>query len=339
MIDILVTGGAGYIGSHMCKHLHKNGFRPVVLDNLVHGHREAVKWGPLIEGSFGDAELLGQVFSRYRIAAVMHFAAFCYVGESVQQPLKYYENNVANVIKLLEAMGRADVSKFIFSSSCATYGEPVEIPITESHPQNPINPYGNTKLIIEKILHDFQNAYGLKSASLRYFNAAGADPDGELGEDHRPETHLIPLVLQTALGQREQVQIFGNDYPTKDGTCVRDYIHINDLAQAHLLALKRLIDGERGGAYNLGNGTGHSIDEVIGAARRVTGREIPARPAARRPGDPAVLIASSEKAAKDLGWLPQFGDIDSIIETAWNWHRTHPEGFRSTDCADLHRLK
>lgn len=272
MKNILIVGGAGYIGSYMCKYLANNGYNPIVLDNLVYGHREAVRWGPFVEGSMADSKLLKQIFSKYQIVAVMHFAAFCYVGESVTAPAKYYRNNVADTINLLEVMVEKNVSNFIFSSSCATYGEPVEIPITEEHPQNPINPYGRTKLMVEQILDDFKSAYGLESVSLRYFNAAGADPDGELGEDHRPETHLIPLVLQTALGQRKAINIFGDNYPTKDGTCIRDYIHIVDLAEAHFLALKRLMNGLPGGKYNLGNGDGYSVGEVIETARKITGK-------------------------------------------------------------------
>ena len=327
MKNILVVGGAGYIGSHMCKYLANNGYNPIAFDNLVYGHRQAVKFGPFIEGSIGDSKLLRDVFSEYQIAAVMHFAAFCYVGESVTEPAKYYRNNVANTLNLLEAMVEKNVNNFIFSSSCATYGEPVEIPITEQHPQNPINPYGRTKLMVEQILDDFKNAYGLNSVCLRYFNAAGADPDGELGEDHEPETHLIPLVLQTALGQRERIDIFGDDYPTKDGTCIRDYIHINDLAQAHFLALEKLLNGQPGGKYNLGNSNGYSVKEVVEVARNVTGKPISSKIVERRPGDPAVLIGSSEKAIKELGWRPQFSNLDAIIETAWKWHRNHPEGY------------
>jgi UDP-glucose-4-epimerase GalE len=329
MNKILILGGAGYIGSHMCKYLAKRGYTPVVLDNLIYGHREAVKWGPFVEGSMADPALLKQIFSDRDIAAVMHFAAFCYVGESVTEPAKYYQNNVAATLTLLQAMVEEKVNHFIFSSSCATYGEPVEIPMTEGHPRNPINPYGRTKLIVEQMLEDFNKAYGLKSTCLRYFNAAGADPEGELGEDHRPETHLIPLVLQTALGQRETINIFGGDYPTRDGTCIRDYIHIEDLAQAHLLALEKLLKGEPGDQYNLGNGDGHSVKQVIEVAREVSGRDIPARVIARRPGDPAVLISSSEKAFKKLGWKPQYPDLRTIIETAWNWHSAHPNGYNS----------
>ena len=327
MKNILVVGGAGYIGSHMCKYLANNGYTPIAFDNLVYGHRQAVKYGPFIEGSIGDSKLLRDVFSEYQIAAVMHFAAFCYVGESVTEPTKYYRNNVANTLNLLEAMVEKNVNNFIFSSSCATYGEPVEIPITERHPQNPINPYGRTKLMVEQILDDFKDAYGLNSVCLRYFNAAGADPDGELGEDHKPETHLIPLVLQTVLGQRAAINIFGDDYHTRDGTCIRDYIHINDLAQAHFLALEKLLNGQPGGKYNLGNGNGYSVREVIKVARNITGKPIPSKIVERRPGDPAVLIGSSDKAVKELGWKPRFPNLDTIIETAWKWHRDHPEGY------------
>ena len=328
-MNILIVGGAGYIGSHMCKYLSQNGYTPIVLDNLVCGHRESVKWGPFIEGSMDDKTLLNHIFKEYEIAAVMHFAAFCYVGESVDNPAKYYRNNVAATLTLLEAMIENDILNFIFSSTCATYGEPIEIPIKENHPQSPINPYGRSKLMVEQIIDDFGNAYGLKSASLRYFNAAGADPDGELGEDHRPETHLIPLVLQTALNKREEIEIFGNDYPTSDGTCIRDYIHINDLAQSHLLALERLLNGLSGGQYNLGNGDGYSVKQVIDVARQVTKKKIPSKVVKRRPGDPAVLIGSSEKANKELGWKPQFTDLHTIIETAWNWHKNNPHGYKS----------
>ena len=329
MTKVLTVGGAGYIGSHMCKYLAKRGYTPVVLDNLIYGHREAVKWGPFVEGSMADPNLLKKIFSEHDIAAVMHFAAFCYVGESVTEPAKYYQNNVAATLNLLQAMVEGKVNNFIFSSSCATYGEPIEIPMTEAHPRNPINPYGRTKLIVEQMLEDFNKAYALESTSLRYFNAAGADPDGELGEDHRPETHLIPLVLQTALGQRETINIFGDDYPTKDGTCIRDYIHIEDLAQAHLLALEKLLKGEHGDQYNLGNGDGHSVKQVIEVAREVSGTDIPAKVTDRRPGDPAVLISSSDKAFKQLGWKPQYPDLRTIIETAWQWHKNHPHGYGS----------
>ena len=329
MNNILVVGGAGYIGSYMCKYLSKNGYHPVILDNLIYGHREAVKWGSFFKGSMDDSALPDQIFSEHQIAAVMHFAAFCYVGESVLQPARYYRNNVANTLNLLEFMNKRGVRSFIFSSSCATYGEPVEIPITENHTQNPINPYGRSKLMVEQIMEDFSHAYKSECVSLRYFNAAGADPDGELGEDHNPETHLIPLVLKTAIGKREMINIFGDDYPTKDGTCIRDYIHIDDLAQAHLLALERLLSGLPGGCFNLGNGSGHSVMQLIETARKVTGKTIPSKVVDRRPGDPAVLIGSSEKAIKALGWHPRFPELETIIETAWKWHKNHPNGYGS----------
>lgn len=327
-MNILVVGGAGYIGSHMCKYLFQKGYNPVVLDNLVYGHREAVKWGPFIEGNMEDASLLSRIFKDYRIEAVMHFAAFAYVGESVTDPGKYYLNNVSASISLLESMRRHHISNFLFSSSCATYGEPLEIPITESHPQNPINPYGRTKLMVEQILMDYKLAYGINYTSLRYFNAAGADPDGEIGEDHNPETHIIPLVLQVALDQRDEINIFGDDYPTEDGTCIRDYIHVTDLAQAHLLALENMLNNKGGGIYNLGNGEGCSVKQVIETARKVTGKDIIASITGRRAGDPAVLIGSSARAVNSLGWKPQYGDIESIIETAWRWHDKHPTGYK-----------
>jgi UDP-glucose-4-epimerase GalE len=328
-MNTLVVGGAGYIGSHMCKYLAQNGHTPIVLDNLVYGHREAVKWGPFIEGAMENRDILDSIFAQYEIEAVMHFAAFAYVGESVTEPGKYYDNNVAATISLLEGMRKHNVLKFIFSSTCATYGEPVEIPITESHPQKPINPYGKSKVMVEQIMDDYQSAYGLNSMSLRYFNAAGADPDGEIGEDHNPETHLIPLVLQTAMGMRDEITVFGDDYQTEDGTCIRDYIHVTDLSQAHLLALEKLMNNSPGGKYNLGNGDGHSVKQVIDTAREITGEKIPSKMSGRRPGDPAILIGSSEKAIKELGWKPQFADLKSILETAWRWHKNNPYGYRS----------
>ena len=322
--NILIVGGAGYIGSHMCKYLFQKGYNPIVLDNLIYGHKEAVKWGPFIKGAMEDTLLLTRVFKENNIAAVMHFAAFAYVGESVNDPGKYYNNNVAATISLLESMRLNNVNNFIFSSSCATYGEPLKIPITEDHPQSPINPYGRSKLMVEQILNDYQRAYGLKYITLRYFNAAGSDPDGELGEDHNPETHIIPLILQTALGQRDHVSIFGDKYPTKDGTCIRDYIHVTDLAQAHFLALENLLGGKKEGIYNLGNGEGYSVNQVVEIARKVTGRDIPSKIDKRRDGDPAELISSSLKVTNDLGWKPQYSDLESIIETAWQWYKANP---------------
>ncbi len=327
MKAILVTGGAGYIGSHMCKYLVEKGYHPVVLDNLVHGHREAVKWGTFYHGSIQDQDLLREIFSKHNILAVMNFAAYCYVGESVEKPEKYYRNNVANTLQLLETMVENNIGNFIFSSSCAIFGEPEVVPIAENQPKAPINPYGRSKLMVEWILEDMEAAHGLRSIRLRYFNAAGADPDGELGEDHNPETHLIPLVLQTALGQRDCVKIFGTDYPTPDGTCVRDYIHINDLAQAHWLALEKLLDGSTGGCFNLGIGRGYSINEVIETAAKIAGKKINSQPAPRRPGDPSTLTSTSEKAISELGWSPRFSDLDSIIETAWRWHQQNPHGW------------
>lgn len=327
--SVLVIGGAGYIGSHMCKHLHAAGYTPVVLDNMVYGHADAVKWGPLVRGELSDAALLESLFDARDFLGVMHFAAFTYVGESVENPGKYYRNNVAATLTLLETMAACGVDRFIFSSSCAVYGDPEETPMTEDHPHRPISPYGRTKMMVEQMLRDFETAHGLRSVRLRYFNAAGADPDGDLGEDHRPETHLIPIVLQAALGQRDHMAIFGTDYDTPDGTCIRDYIHVNDLAAAHRLALEGLLDGGPGGTYNLGNGHGYSVNEVIEAARRITGKAIDTSVTDRRPGDPPVLVGSSEKAFRELGWRPGFADLDTIIETAWNWHRAHPAGYAS----------
>ena len=325
---ILVAGGAGYIGSHTCKSLLASGYIPVAYDNLSYGHKEAVKWGPFVKGSIEDSQKLAYVIEKYKISAVMHFAALCYVGESVTDPAKYYQNNVVNTLSLLKTMIKKGVDKFIFSSTCATYGEPQELPITEKHSQNPINPYGRTKLMVEQILDDFKTAYGLKAISLRYFNAAGADPDGDIGEDHVPETHLIPLILKAAHGQKKDITVFGDDYPTEDGTCIRDYIHINDLAHAHILALEKLFNGSSGGSYNLGNGNGYSVKQVINTAKKITGRSILCKIDKRREGDPAVLVGSSKKAIDELGWKPQFADLDSIIETAWKWHEKNPNGFK-----------
>jgi UDP-glucose-4-epimerase GalE len=320
MRTVLLVGGAGYIGSHAAKYLAGKGYLPVVCDNLSLGHREAVKWGPLETGDIADAAFLREVFRKHAPVGVMHFAAFAYVGESVTDPAKYYRNNVAGTMVLLDAMRAAGIGNFIFSSSCATYGVPERIPIDESAPQSPINPYGWTKWMVERMLADYGAAYGLKSVALRYFNAAGADPDGETGEDHDPETHLIPLVLEAAAGRRKQVSVFGSDYPTRDGTCVRDYIHVMDLAQAHLLALEYLLGGGDAANFNLGNGNGYSVNEVIETARRITGKPIAVHYAPRRPGDPAELVGAAEKARRVLGWKPQYGTLEEIIATAWKWH-------------------
>ncbi|MFB2878420.1 UDP-glucose 4-epimerase GalE [Floridanema aerugineum] len=321
---ILVTGGAGYIGSHAVQALQKSGYDVVILDNLVYGHRDIVENAlkvELIVGDTGDRALLDNLFSSRNIAAVMHFAAYAYVGESVTDPAKYYRNNVLGTLTLLEAMVAANVKKFVFSSTCATYGVPQTIPIPEAHPQDPINPYGASKLMVERILADFDVAYDFKSVSFRYFNAAGAAPNGLLGEDHNPETHLLPLVLMTALGKRESVSIFGTDYPTPDGTCIRDYIHVCDLADAHILGLEYLLNGGDSNIFNLGNGSGFSVKEAIDAAREITGKEIKAIECDRRPGDPPMLVGSSEKARQILGWKPLYGDIKDIITHAWNWHQ------------------
>lgn len=318
---ILVIGGAGYIGSHMAKYLHDCGRQAVILDNLIYGHREFARWGTFIEGDMADADLLDRIFTDFDIEAVMHFAAFSLVGESVTDPARYYRNNIAATLTLLEAMRRHDVDTFIFSSTCAVYGVPERLPLTEDHPRRPINPYGRTKLAVEGMLEDFSAAYGLKYACLRYFNAAGADEGGEIGEWHVPETHLIPLVLDAACGRRESVSVFGSDYQTGDGTCVRDYIHVTDIAQAHVSALDHLKSGGAGGAFNLGNGSGYSVREVIETARRVTGREIPVTEAERRAGDPPVLVGSADRARDVLGWRPKFGDLETIIASAWKWHQ------------------
>ena len=320
-MNILVTGGAGYIGAHCCKALSQKGHNPVTIDNLVYGHKHFVKWGDFLQGDVGRPADLKKCFSRYRIDAVMHFAAYAYVGESVQDPLKYYENNLRNTIELLHAVVKHKIQYVVFSSTCATYGNPEYTPIDERHPQNPINSYGKTKRMIEEILEDYGNAYGLKHISLRYFNAAGADPDGEIGEDHDPETHLIPLVLDAAGGRRKDIKVFGTDYRTPDGTCIRDYIHVTDLAAAHLLALQRLVDGADSCAYNLGNGQGFSVLEVIERARQITGRDICVEHSERRAGDPPVLIASNKNAIAELGWKPAYADLDDIIGTAWRWHQ------------------
>lgn len=321
---VLVTGGAGYIGSHAVLGLQQAGFEVVVLDNLVYGHRDIVEnvlKVELVEGDTSDRALLDSLFASRSFAAVMHFAAYAYVGESVTAPDKYYRNNVIGTLTLLEAMVAASIKTFVFSSTCATYGVPNQVPIPEDHPQNPINPYGATKLMVERILADFDPAYSFKSVSFRYFNAAGADPEGRLGEDHNPETHLIPLVLLTALGQQDAISIFGTDYPTPDGTCIRDYIHVTDLAQAHVLGLEYLLNGGDSQTFNLGNGNGFSVREVIDTARHVTGKPIPAVERDRRPGDPPALVGSAEKAQTVLGWSPQYADLTQILTHAWQWHQ------------------
>ncbi|MBZ9636917.1 UDP-glucose 4-epimerase GalE [Clostridium sp. FP1] len=324
---ILVCGGAGYIGSHMVAELLEKGEEVVILDNLQKGHKQAVLGGKFYEGDLRDSNLLDLVFNENKIDAVIDFAADSLVGESVVEPLKYFENNIGSTVNLLKAMRDHKVRHIVFSSTAATYGEPESIPILEEDKTIPTNPYGESKLAVEKILKWCDSAYGITYTALRYFNAAGAHISGKIGEDHWPESHLIPLILEVALGKREKIMIFGDDYPTEDGTCVRDYIHVTDLANAHLLALKRLMNGGKSTICNLGNGEGFSVKEVIEVARKVTGQVIKAEIAPRRPGDPAVLIASSDRAANELGWNPKYNSLENIIETAWEWHKNNPNGY------------
>lgn len=326
-MSILVTGGAGYIGSHTVAEFISKGEDVIVLDNLQKGHREAVLAKTFYQGDLRDSELLSTIFSKHSIEAVIHFAADSLVGESVQDPLKYYDNNLIAAQRLVTSMMKHGVKKIVFSSTAATYGEPENIPIREADRKEPTNPYGETKLAIENMLKWCDQAYGLKYVALRYFNAAGAHPEGHIGEDHQPESHLIPIILQVALGQREHLAIFGDDYPTPDGTCIRDYIHVMDLANAHWLALQKLRETNESSVYNLGNGEGFSVKQVVEKTREITGHPLPTQIVPRRAGDPAVLIASSEKAQQELGWKPQFNSLGQIIETAWNWHRSHPKGF------------
>ena len=322
----MLIGGAGYIGSHMTKMLVRSGYEVVVVDNLSTGFARAVKYGKLLEGDLADIEFLENIFQAHQFEAVMHFAACSLVGESIQTPAKYYRNNVSNTLNLLDVMVRHYVKNFIFSSTAATFGEPKYVPIDEAHPQKPINPYGASKLMVERILEDYADAYGLKSVCLRYFNACGADPEGELGENHNPETHLIPLILQAASGRREAITVFGRDYPTPDGTCIRDYIHINDICSAHQLALKYIMQEKDpcALAYNLGNGTGYSVQQVIDAAIEVVaqdGYSIKIEEGQRRSGDPAVLIADAGLAKKALNWMPEFDDLNLIVKHAWLWEK------------------
>ena len=321
-LKILVVGGAGYIGSHMVKRLGAESAGVVTLDNLSSGHRDAVRHGDFVQGDIADPGLLAELFSAHRFDAVMHFASHIEVGESMRLPAKYYRNNVANTLNLLEAVVAAGINKFIFSSTAAIFGLPVYTPIDERHPQAPINPYGRSKQIIEQVLGDFDRAHGLRSTCLRYFNAAGADPEGELGERHDPESHLIPLTLQVASGRRAAIGLFGTDYDTPDGTCIRDYVHVTDLCEAHWLALQALLAGATSDAYNLGNGAGFSVREVIDTARRVSGRDIPVIEQPRRAGDPPRLVADATRAKSALHWQPRYADLETIIEHAWNYERS-----------------
>jgi UDP-glucose-4-epimerase GalE len=323
---VLVTGGAGYIGSHTAKALRRAGYHTVIYDNLSAGHREATLGAPLIEGDIRDVEAVRRAVRETGATAVVHFAAWLIVSDSVGDPIGYYRNNVAGTLGTLEAMAAEGVKRFVFSSTCAVYGEPVETPIRETHPTAPINAYGQTKLAIEHALPHYERAYGLKSIRLRYFNAAGADPDGELGEDHAPEIHVIPRAFEAANGG-EPLQIFGEDYPTPDGTCLRDYIHVMDLADAHVRALTRLEDGGASASYNVGTERPSSVREVIAAVERVTGRTVQRHSAPRRAGDPAALYASAEKIRTELGWVPQRADLETIVADAWRWHSAHPHGF------------
>ena len=318
---VLVAGGCGYIGSHMVRMLRDQGLRPVVIDNLSTGHADAVQPGELRQGDIGDRAFVAAVLREARPACVMHFAAASIVGESTRNPSKYWRNNLAQTLGLLDALVDSGLPGFIFSSTAAIFGNPQETPISESHPRHPINPYGHSKLAVEYLLEDYAQAHGLRAIALRYFNAAGAHPDGSLGERHDPETHLIPLVLQVASGRREAIARYGNAHPTPDGSCIRDYIHVQDLCSAHLLALRQLAAGASGGAYNLGNGRGHSVNEVIACARRVTGHPIPVRDDAPRAGDPPVLVADASRARSELGWHPLYPDLDSIVAHAWQWER------------------
>lgn len=327
-MNVLVVGGAGYIGSHAVARLIAEGHKVVVLDNLSRGHAAAVPVETLVRGDLNDTEFVEKTLRDNAIDVVMHFAAFAEVGESVKDPASYYQNNVVAALSLLEAMRRADVKKIVFSSTTATYGQPDTVPIAESAPQNPINPYGFTKLVIERALADYAHAYGFAYAALRYFNAAGAHPDGHIGEHHDPESHLIPIVLQVALGQRESVTIFGDDYPTPDGTCIRDYIHVEDLADAHLRAMQRLETGQ-GICVNLGTGNGISVREIVDACCDVTGQEIPVLMGERRAGDPAKLVADATLAGELLDWNAKYTDVKEIVDTAWRWHQTHPHGYDS----------
>lgn len=321
---ILITGGAGYIGSHVAQILLKTGYEVLILDNLVYGHRDIVETVlkvPLIVGDIQNSSLLEEIFATYPITAVMHFAAYAYVGESIQNPAKYYRNNVMGTLTLLESMVKASVNYFVFSSTCATYGIPQTIPVTESELQRPINPYGASKLMAEQILKDFSQVYGLKSVCFRFFNAAGASLDGQLGEDHQPEPHLLPLVLLTALGQKDCVSILGTDYPTPDGTCIRDYVHVLDIAQAHILGLQYLFNGGTNETFNLGNGNGFSVRQVIEMAQEVTEKPIKVIEKERRLGDPPILVSSSDKASRILGWQPQYSDLKEMLTHAWRWHQ------------------
>jgi UDP-glucose-4-epimerase GalE len=330
-VCVLISGGAGYIGSHSAKALARAGFFPVVVDDLRTGHRSSVRWGPFVETDLADKAALRTVFETYPIAAVIHFAGSAYVGASMDAPQLYFQNNVGSTLSLLETMLDYGVTRIVFSSSCATYGHPKTIPITEQHPQQPVNPYGESKLMVEKILFWYARAYGLRYAILRYFNAAGADPDGELGEMHDPEPHLIPRVIAAALGDQSSVEVYGTDYDTVDGTAVRDYIHVTDLAEAHVAAMRYLETGGAPAAINLGTGTGRSVRQVIAAVEQASGRKVPFKDFPRRAGDPAELVADAQEALRRLAWRPRYSDLGSIVQTAWAWHSSlHDTGLKAS---------
>ena len=325
--EILVVGGAGYVGSHTILKLKEKGYKPIILDNLSTGHKEAVLDEVFYNCDLADTKSIKEIFSKHSINAVMHFGANCYVGESVVNPHKYFKNNVGNTLNLLEVMLEYEVKKFIFSSTAATYGNPVKIPIDETHPQTPCNPYGLSKLFIEQMVSTYENAYGIKHIYLRYFNAAGADPEGRIGEDHYPETHIIPLLMQAALGIKKQFTVFGNDYETNDGTCIRDYVHVTDIADAHVRALEYLEFHKKSDEFNLGSSMGHTVKEVISKVEQISKKTINIEFQERRQGDPSILIAGCKKAREILEWMPRY-NMDRIIETAWNWHKDHPKGFK-----------
>jgi UDP-glucose-4-epimerase GalE len=326
---VLVTGGAGYIGSHAVRALRDAGLDVVILDSLVAGHVEAVDGLPLVQAEVADTAAVRETVRRYGVTSIMHFAAFLSVGESISAPARYYANNVGQTLALLDVAVQESVAHFVFSSTAAVYGTPLSTPVTEDHPTQPINAYGETKLAVERALPHYERAYGLRSVRLRYFNAAGAHPSGAIGEDHHPEIHLIPRALDATTGTGDRLEIFGADYPTDDGTCQRDYVHVSDLADAHVLALRRLENGSASATYNLGNGRAYSVIDVVASVERVTGRPVKQTFAAKRPGDPAILLASSDRARDELGWVPRFEDLDDIVRTAWAWHREHPDGYRS----------
>lgn len=324
-MSILVAGGCGYIGSHVCKMLSRRGYDVIVTDNLSHGYEDYAKWGKLVKADIGDRAALDALFAGHKIDAVMHFCAYIEVGESVREPAKYYHNNVANTLVLLDAMLAAGVKNFIFSSTAAVYGTPSRVPIEEDDPKAPINPYGRTKLMVERILADYDTPYGLRGIAFRYFNAAGADPDTEIGEAHVPETHLIPLVLDAALGVRDSIKIYGSDYATPDGTCLRDYVHVNDLADAHIRGVEYLLGGGGSNTFNLGSGSGYSVREIINTVKKITGKDFRVDETTRRAGDPDVLVAKSDKARDTLGWKPSIG-LEEIVSTAWKWHQKYRDG-------------